>query len=229
MAIIYQDGIPGKKCSKCGEWKPVKLFYATVRMRDGYLSQCKACIAEMQKRRYEAKRDEIIRRVLEHQKKNAEKRREYFREYQKKNAKSLLKYVQGRRMMNLDEERRKGREKYHKNENYRKYLRAYQRKWRKNNPDKVKAIAHRRRAKRIGAGESFSAEEWEQLKKYYKYTCLCCRRQEPEIKLTPDHVIPLGEPGTGRISNIQPLCLSCNSSKGARVIDYRPRWSSEGD
>src|SRR3989442_1017766 len=101
-------------------------------------------------------------------------------------------------------------------------MRNYQREWRRNNPDKTRAMWHRRRSKQLEAGDSFTAEEWEVLKRYYDYTCLRCRHREPEIKLTPDHVIPLGPPGTGGIWNIQPLCFSCNSGKGARVIDYRP-------
>jgi 5-methylcytosine-specific restriction endonuclease McrA len=106
-------------------------------------------------------------------------------------------------------------------------MRIYQREWRKNNPNKVKAMRHRRRAKHRTSGESFTAVEWEMLKEYYNYTCLCCGRREPEIKLTPDHVIPLGPPGTGEIWNVQPLCLSCNSRKGAKTIDYRPVYEEK--
>jgi 5-methylcytosine-specific restriction endonuclease McrA len=87
-------------------------------------------------------------------------------------------------------------------------------------PDK--ATCHRRRAKQRSAGE-----QWAPLKERYNYTCLCCGRREPDIKLTPDHVIPLDDPGTGYISNIQPLCLSGNSTKGTRTIDYRPLWDDE--
>jgi HNH endonuclease len=36
--------------------------------------------------------------------------------------------------------------------------------------------------------------------------------------LTPDHIVPVSKGGAGDISNIQPLCLHCNISKGNRLI-----------
>ncbi len=42
------------------------------------------------------------------------------------------------------------------------------------------------------------------------------------IKVTADHVIPLALDGPNIIDNVQPLCVSCNCSKGARhTTDYR--------
>ncbi len=62
--------------------------------------------------------------------------------------------------------------------------------------------------------------EWELLKKQYGYICPCCKLQEPDIKLTVDHIIPLSKGGTDLIDNIQPLCMKCNVKKHTKVIKY---------
>jgi 5-methylcytosine-specific restriction endonuclease McrA len=93
--------------------------------------------------------------------------------------------------------------------------------WRREN-GKNTEYKQNRKAKKLGNGGIITAAEWRELKKKYNYTCLCCGKREPEIKLTHDHVKPLDLGGENTIENSQPLCGSCNSKKGAKWIDYRP-------
>jgi 5-methylcytosine-specific restriction endonuclease McrA len=88
---------------------------------------------------------------------------------------------------------------------------------------KLVGTANRRMRKRQ-AGGLLSTGQWKQLKAHYAFTCLCCGKQEPDIKLSADHVIPLAKGGSNDISNIQPLCTVCNARKHTAIIDYRPNW-----
>lgn len=88
-------------------------------------------------------------------------------------------------------------------------------------PERIKEYYHRRRARKLGNGGDYTAQQWADLCTLYDYRCLCCGRQEPEIALTVDHIVPLALGGSNDIDNIQPLCKSCNSRKATRSIDYR--------
>jgi len=119
---------------------------------------------------------------------------------------------------------------YYENNKEKKF--EYDRKWKKDNPEKVKLysrnsisrnrvrIYHTNRqyaARRRGSQGTYTLVEWEQLKQTYDFTCPQCFRSEPEITLTRDHKIPLILGGTNQIDNIQPLCFSCNCSKGKKI------------
>lgn len=105
------------------------------------------------------------------------------------------------------------------------------RQWKRDHPDLVReyrrATKHRRKAAIRESGGSYTAAEWAALVEHYGGRCLCCGRRD--VKLTVDHVVPLIMGGSNDISNLQPLCRSCNCSKQGKHIDYRPdkgikRW-----
>jgi len=79
----------------------------------------------------------------------------------------------------------------------------------------------KRRGLKHGADGNFTPEEWGDLKQKYNYTCLCCERKEPEIKLVSDHIIPLSKGGDNNIQNIQPLCGRCNSVKWNKIVSLK--------
>lgn len=43
-----------------------------------------------------------------------------------------------------------------------------------------------------------------------------CKSCETPYNLTIDHIMPIARGGTNDLENLQPLCKSCNSRKGAR-------------
>lgn len=83
----------------------------------------------------------------------------------------------------------------------------------------------RYKARKINAEGSHTFTEWLGLKQKFNNMCLCCKRIEPEVKLTEDHIMPLSMGGSDYIENIQPLCQSCNTRKNAKFVSYLPSSS----
>src|SRR3990167_4466169 len=78
----------------------------------------------------------------------------------------------------------------------------------------------KRRMMKKNVSGSHTLEQWQELKKKYNYMCLCCKKVEPFITLTQDHITPISKGGNNDISNIQPLCARCNCQKYTEIKSY---------
>ena len=81
-------------------------------------------------------------------------------------------------------------------------------------------IEQQRTFRKRANGGHHNYREWLDLKAKYNNTCLSCYKKEPNIKLSEDHIIPISKGGSNDISNIQPLCVLCNSIKRDSEINY---------
>ena len=238
MAIVYQNGIGGKICAnpECG-WKSLSEFpprrLLGLPVGDGYKSRCRDCsnaqaraeraahIEHYQTREQEyieANKDHYRELKRAHQKANPEKYEEAQRKYRENHREEINRKARERRQQDTEHYReigRKSREIHAEERN------AYQREYGKENRDKLALYTNARRARKLEAEGSHTDAEWQELKALYNFKCLCCGRQEPAIKLTRDHVLPLTQGGTDSIGNIQPLCARCNSKKTNKYIDFR--------
>lgn len=211
MTIIYQDGIAGKVCTKCRTWRPVKRFPVREALRDGYDSICNEC-RNAASRKWRRENPDRVRQLNdEYYWLHHEERKAYHRAYRQQHLEHMRALGRAYRRVNSE------------------YFRRYSREWSRRNPEKRAARDNLRRAIKKGIRGSFTAQEWADLKKKYNYTCLRCGKQEPDIKLTVDHVVPVSRRGSNTIDNIQPLCGRCNTAKHIRTTDYRPDWDNKAD
>ncbi len=164
----------------------------------------------------------------EWQVKNPDKQKEYDAKYYRKNKEKVYLVQKEYKKKNKEEIREKQRLWQEKNKDrvaeYREKNKEKIKKWVENNYERAKELwrknGKRRRSREYSAEGEHTLGEWELLKKQYGYTCLCCKKKEPKIELTEDHIIPLSRGGSDWIENIQPLCRSCNSKKHTKIIKY---------
>lgn len=81
-----------------------------------------------------------------------------------------------------------------------------------------------KRSERLSAARQIGTHtklEWSDMLLFFDNTCVKCGSKELIVK---DHITPLYQGGSDHISNLQPLCRTCNSAKGSENIDYRSEF-----
>jgi 5-methylcytosine-specific restriction endonuclease McrA len=205
---------------KCDAEKPLDGFYAG-------MNTCKECRREYCRRYYQ---------------RNKEQRKEYGRLYylenrERDNATSKAwrdanperHRENNRRWREENKERHRAAAQKWANENREAYLERL-RKWRQANAEYIAAqrqeperlLKHRERQQRrrslVGTeSPELSAAVGELLQQ----PCAYCGTQAEHM--TIDHIVPLARGGKHELSNLAPACMTCNCSKGARLLEeWRP-------
>ncbi len=89
---------------------------------------------------------------------------------------------------------------------------------------RARVHGHNRRVLLTSATGSYTQLEWSEVLSRYD-RCPGCGRTWKDIRplrgrdsaITIDHIVPLSRGGANDVSNLQPLCHSCNSRKGNRM------------
>lgn len=200
-----------KRCSRCGETKPLDAFHKSKGEKSGYQYNCKACYAAY----CAANTDKIRERKRAYNAANAEAIREYNRAYKIANAESLRVY----RAANAQAI-------YEYNAAYRaahpEYLAAH----RAAHPDEYRAKTQRRLARKKGnGGDGFTASQLKHMRATQNGECAYCMGLYHPHALTIDHIIPLDQGGPHEAANICLACPKCNFNKGNRTPDqWINRW-----
>lgn len=198
MAIVYRDDIAGKICAnpECG-WKPLNEFGARrlggFPVGDGYKSRCKDCF-DAQKRAERAARAEKYRETARkyvvsnrdhireikcaHRKANPAKYDDALRKHHLSQRAELNVKARERREQSLEHYREIGRKSREKHADERNF---YQREYGRRNRDKLTLFTNRRRARKYAAGGSHTEQEWQVLKAFYEYRCLCTASASPKF------------------------------------------------
>lgn len=194
-----------KKCVKCLQVKQIDQFYKSDCNKDGFRNSCKKCFDVQSNRYHDGNSEKITSYKKEYRLINLDKIKEKAREWYQKN-KEKIKAISSKNYYDNYEKRQEYQAEYRK-------VRG------KTSPEKSKQYKHNRRALVLGNGGKIKSKDWLDLCNKYGNKCLCCGRND--VRLTLDHVIPMKKGGSNTIENVQPLCKSCNSKKGIKIIDYR--------
>ena len=217
---VMTDSIITKICSKCKVEKPLSEFHKQKLGKYGVNNQCKHCIGEYyeknkerliekQHKYYENNREKCLETCHAYRMNNKKRTFKNNRDYYKANKEQILSQCKGYR--NATSETRKAW--------FKEYAKTEKRK-----ATRYKANQKYKALKRNATIQDFSPIE---VLKRDGYICQLCRKKtrpdwnqyhslHPEV----DHIIPLSKGGDLIKDNVQALCVSCNSIKGNRPMEY---------
>ncbi len=189
-----------KRCSKCGEKKPLTEYHRRNTVPNGYKPQCKACqaayvqenierITETQRRYNDENREKVRARKNAYNERNRETVRDQHRAYVEKNREHLNELARARA---------------------------------KQNKDKIQENTRRYQARKQGA--TVAPVSYTAILERFGMVCHICGNEiGSRAMLHMDHVIPLSRGGHHSEDNIRPSHAFCNTRKGARLMEELDR------
>jgi 5-methylcytosine-specific restriction endonuclease McrA len=219
-----------KKCSKCGEEKPLEQFYKFKLGKFGRQAECKVCStarrrafaatrpdAERESRRSWTLRNKEKARASQAKSRakpeNRVRSRRYSAEWYAENKERLKEIRRAWYLDNKDAHNARSRAGYYANT---ESWRERHKKWARENREKMRGYTAssdaKRRAAKAGSVGSWTEKDVREIFQKQRGRCAVCRCRLPE-SFHRDHVVPLARGGSNDKSNLQLLCRSCNSRK----------------
>lgn len=221
-----------KVCQGCLKSLLITEFWKDSRLRSGRCSRCRSCKSKENLRWRSAHREERKIYQSRYSREHRERTNERLRIWRKRNIHRAREIYRSYRSRNIERVRDRDRKREKSIKRAAWYLEYYSRtrsrqlsnarRWRLKNRERHNLNSLNYRKRKLGATGEFSALQWKEMKILYAFKCLRCKKREPEISLTLDHIVPLSKGGSHTKDNIQPLCGPCNSAKSTRSTDYRP-------
>lgn len=240
-----------QECCDCGLIKSHDEFGKDKRRSGGLKSKCRACQRIYNKEYHRKNKQKLNAYSRQYNRDHAEKISTRTKEYYINNREVLrarskeyrsredvkLRHAQNMRKWrkeNPELSKQRARKSYKKHKEARKQgARDHYRKnperhkgnakrYREENLQKVLYWNRQRKARQESIPGSHTFDQWIELGSFFDNSCPCCN--EKDVQLSVDHIIPVSwDNASDWITNIQPLCRSCNSSKNnSRDTDYRP-------
>lgn len=184
-----------KQCTKCYLIKHYSEFYKKADNKDGYMSYCKKCDIARRTKWNADNREKSREQDRKYYAANPEKRKQKNLTYRKNNYEKIIQYGRKYHAQNKETRLEQNRE------------------WYKNNPEKSREKYNKRRAAKLQNGRYKVRQKF--ITNLYTSPCNYCASI---TNIEMDHIIPLTRGGTHSEGNLQPLCRSCNASKGNKTM-----------
>ena len=177
-----------KKCSKCGEILHISRFHKDKNGKYKTRPDCKECS------------------------------RKYQKEYNKNNKEKISKRQKIWYEENKDDILKRSKERYEKNkDSILEKQKEYNKKWAKNNPEKILNRNNKRRNKEENQGNGITKEQWLEMMNFFDWKCAYSGEKMESNNTTNgrtvDHIIALDNGGENEPWNIIPMKKGYNTSK----------------
>lgn len=201
-----------KICSICQGVKPLACFSRRSASKDGLSPKCKECAKARDAAYYLKNPDKAKLKALKWKHENHEATLLLRAKYRAKYRETIAEKNRARYAADIDAERLRSAA-YHAANPSKALERG--RRWATDNPEAVRAMGQRRRAKVSGAHGTHTGQDIAKLMELQHGKCVACFVFLGK-KYHVDHIVAIANGGGNGPANLQLLCPLCNRQKGAK-------------